>query len=100
MDPMSGRFVEEERAEQWMARVEVGEVVKIKGEELEIVKIEGREMTLKLLSAEDRGRRAIGDAFEGLDAMRESAREHNIEGLFPGQKGRKRDVPRGNRARR
>lgn len=54
MDSMSGQFVEEDRAEKWMARVEVGEIVKIKGEELEIVKIEGREMTLKLLSAEER----------------------------------------------
>ncbi len=52
MDPMAGRFVEEDRAEKWMARVEIGEVVKIKGEELEIVEIGDRTLTLKLLSPE------------------------------------------------
>ncbi len=35
MDPNAGRFVEEAQAESWMQRIEVGEVVKIKGEEFE-----------------------------------------------------------------
>lgn len=54
MDTNAGEFVGEDRVEQWMQRIAVGETVKIKGEELEVVKIERREITLKLLSYEER----------------------------------------------
>ena len=62
MDTRSGEFVEDERAESWMQRIGIGEVVKIKGEELEVVGISGREITLRLLSANDRLARALGDS--------------------------------------
>jgi hypothetical protein len=54
MNTNSGEFVEEARAEAWMKRLELGEPIKIKGEELEVVKIERREVTLKLLSVGER----------------------------------------------
>ena len=54
MDSNAGEFVGEERAEDWMQRVAVGEIVKIKGEELEVMAIDKRTIVLKLLSAEDR----------------------------------------------
>jgi hypothetical protein len=54
MNPSSGEFVDEDRSESWMQRIEVGEVIKIKGEECEVVKIGRREITLKLLSSADR----------------------------------------------
>lgn len=54
MNPNAGRFIEEEKAKAWMQRIEVGEVVKIKGEELEIVEIGDRTLKLKLLSAQER----------------------------------------------
>lgn len=54
MDTNSGRFVEEENAEAWMERISVGEIIKIKGEELEVVQIHQREIVLKLRSADDR----------------------------------------------
>ena len=54
MDPNAGRFVEEAQAESWMQRIEVGEVVKIKGEEFEVLGFEGREIRLRMRSAEDR----------------------------------------------
>ncbi len=54
MDTDAGRFVEDEKAETWMQRLDIGEVVKIKGEELEVVKIEGRLVVLKLLNSEER----------------------------------------------
>ena len=54
MDTNAGEFVGEERAEAWMQRIEVGEVVKIKGEELEVLRIDERTIVLKLLSASDK----------------------------------------------
>jgi hypothetical protein len=54
MDSNAGEFVGEERAEAWMQRIGVGEVIKIKGEELEVVSIGRREITLKLLSFTER----------------------------------------------
>ena len=54
MDTNCGEFVDESRAEQWMKRVEVGQTIKILGEEFEITGISRREMTVKLLSYEDR----------------------------------------------
>ena len=54
MDTNSGRFIEEQNAESWMQRIEVGEIIKIKGEELRVVSIESRRITLELMSAEDR----------------------------------------------
>ena len=63
MDTRSGEFVEDERAESWMQRIDIGEVVKIKGAELEVVGIAGREIRLCLLSASDRAARALGDVY-------------------------------------
>ena len=62
MDTNAGRFVEEENAEKWMKRLAVGEVVKIKNEELIVVAIgpdaerglSDREVILALKSEEDR----------------------------------------------
>ncbi len=71
MDANAGRFIEEQTAEAWMQRIEVGEVVKIKGEELRVVSIEDRRITLELMSAEDR---VLGEesAMASLFALRES----------------------------
>ncbi len=73
MNTDTGQFVEEDRAEQWMQRLTIGEIIKIKGEELEVVKIEGRECTLKLLSAAER----FGKA--DMDALREMTRKPLFE---------------------
>ncbi len=54
MDTNTGEFVGPDRAEAWMERLGVGEIVKIKGEELEVVKIGRSEVTLELCSLEDR----------------------------------------------
>ena len=64
MDTNAGEFVGEERAESWMQRIEIGEVVKIKGEELEVVMIGRHEITLKLLGQRDRDRRAMQSIVE------------------------------------
>ena len=61
MDSNAGEFVDERRAEKWMERIAVGEVVKIKGEELEVVTIGKREITLKLLSHDDRMNRLLDE---------------------------------------
>lgn len=84
MNPQTGQFVQEDRAEQWMQRVEVGEIVKIKGEELEIVEIEDRHIKLKLLSVRDR----IGKSFTALDDLREQLQCKNGETLFAPSKKR------------
>lgn len=68
MDTNAGEFVGEERAEAWMQRIEVGEIVKIKGEKLEVVRIEKREITLKLLSAYERTMRGFATFAEEEDA--------------------------------
>jgi len=68
MDPNAGRFIEEERAEAWMARIEVGETIKIKGEELEVVEIGDRTVTLKLLSFEERMSRGLPSFADQEDA--------------------------------
>lgn len=60
MDTNAGEFVEEERAERWMQRLQVGEIVKIKGEELQVVSTDKREVTLRLLSAADRLKNLFG----------------------------------------
>ena len=54
MDPNVGRFIEEENAEKWMETLEIGEIVKIKGEELEVAEIGDRTVTFKLRSAMER----------------------------------------------
>lgn len=66
MDTNSGEFVEEDRAEQWMKRVEVGQTIKILGEEFEITKIDRREMTVKMFSFEDRLRGSMGSALADM----------------------------------
>ena len=60
MDPNSGRFVEEQYAESWMQRIEIGETIKIKGEECEVTAIGDRHITLRLLSADERMAKAFG----------------------------------------
>lgn len=66
MDTNAGEFVSEERAEAWMQRIQVGEVVKIKSEELEVVGIGKHEITLKLLSQRDRDLRDMKAAIEDI----------------------------------
>lgn len=59
MDTNAGRFVGEESAKSWMQRVEVDEVIKIKGEECRVVSINGRRLEVELLSSDDRMRRQM-----------------------------------------
>ncbi len=95
MNPQTGQFVQEDRAEQWMQRVEIGEVVKIKGEELEIVEIEGRHIKLKLLSAEDRMQKVfdvMDIEYESLDGLRGSLQNENARSLFKQPANKKREV--------
>jgi len=56
MDTDSGRFLREddERVQSWMQRIEVGEIVKIKGEECRVESIGDRTITLGLLSRLER----------------------------------------------
>ena len=54
MNTDTGEFVEDSKAEKWMQRLDIGEVVKLKGEECEVVAIEDREVRLKLMNSEDR----------------------------------------------
>ena len=68
MDPNAGRFIEEECAENWMARIEVGETIKIKGEELEVTEIGDRTVTLKLLSHDERMSRGLPSFADREDA--------------------------------
>jgi hypothetical protein len=78
MDTNAGRFVEEADAEKWMQRLEVGEVVEIKGEELTVLAFDNRRVVLELRSADDRvtaelaaGERLV-DLREQLQASRAS----------------------------
>ena len=54
MDTSRGEFVEDSRAEKWMKRLEVGQVVKVLEEEFEVKEISKRTILLQMLSAEDR----------------------------------------------
>ncbi len=78
MDTNAGRFVEEADAEKWMQRLAVGEIVKIKGEELVVLAIDDRRVVLQLQSAEDRslaeaaGGEHLADLREHLQAARET----------------------------
>lgn len=54
MDTNQGRFVEEEQAESWMQRIQVGEIIKIKGEECRVEAIGSHIVTLKLLNPSER----------------------------------------------
>ena len=74
MDTNSGRFVEEENADRWMQRLEVGETIKIKGEELRVVEISGRRVTLELKSATERMLEE-GEAAERLGELRDQKRQ-------------------------
>ena len=64
MDTNSGEFVGLDRAEQWMKRIEVGQNVKILGEEFEVLGFKGRTMVVKLLSYGER---------LGIDALASAA---------------------------
>ena len=70
MDTRSGEFVREEEIEKWMETVTVGEIVKMKGEEMRIKEIGRRTLTLELLSHEDR-------MHEQFSSMTTSFEEHN-----------------------
>ena len=96
MDSNAGRFVEEQQAEEWMSRIAVGEVVKIKGEELEVTKIGEREITLKLLSFEERNARAM----KSLGAMRGALAESGLEGLLRSTPDVQTEIPPRNRHER
>lgn len=54
MNTDTGHFVKEEGATPDMVRVEVGEVVKVKGERFRVMEIGDRNLTLELMSYEDR----------------------------------------------
>jgi len=82
MNTDTGEFVGPDRAEAWMERLGIGEIVKIKGEELEVIRIEGREVTLKLRSWEDR----FVDT-KTIEALRELTKTP----LFKGKEKRQRD---------
>ena len=70
MDPNAGRFVPEEDAASWMPRFEVGEVLKVKGEEFEVQRIEERALILKPLSLIERRMREFS-ALAGIQDIRE-----------------------------
>lgn len=63
MDTEAGKFRAEDdpKAESWMTRIALGEVVEVKGEQFEVAGITERYLTLKLMSAEERGQRALRD---------------------------------------
>jgi hypothetical protein len=94
MDTNAGKFVGPDRAQQWMKRVEVGQQLKILGEEFEVLEIRDRTMVVKLLSFEERmgvgGDLAsiIADVERGNEdlAMKEQAR-HRKE-MLDRQRGR------------
>ncbi len=60
MNADSGQFVDEDQAKNWMQRIAIAEVVKIKGEECRVVRIDGRKIELELMSFEDRMREECG----------------------------------------
>jgi hypothetical protein len=85
MNPNSGEFEDGARAKAWMERVKVGEVVKIKGEELEIVSIAKRTITLKLLSADDRLRSNFDDVVQSYEESRDIEIERQMKKLLKHQ---------------
>ncbi len=78
MDSNAGEFVGDERAEAWMQRIQVGEIVKIKGEELEVVEIGRREITLKLLSRYER-EKLLADYGELANAESQHQRKNMLK---------------------
>lgn len=73
MNTNSGRFVKDDEAQDWMQRLAVGEIVKIKGAEFEVETIVNRRVTLKLLSAQDRTDAAL-QQLETRDRLRTQQR--------------------------
>ncbi len=67
MDTNAGRFVEEASAEDWMQRISVNEIIKLKGEDCRVVRIGERQVVLELMSATDR----IGVESEALASILE-----------------------------
>lgn len=90
MNTETGEFVELDRAEKWMEKLAIDEIVMIKGGYLTVVKIQGREVTLKLLSAEDRV----------LLVPQDIIREMTQTPKFGGKEKKQRDHKHGGRARR
>ena len=79
VDTDSGRFVDDAHAQKWMKRIALGEIVKVKDEEMEVVAIRERTITLKLLSFEERFGR--GNAFEdAADIESRRQRERMLSG--------------------
>ena len=64
MNTDTGRFVDERDAKSWMQRIEVGETIKLKGEECKVISIGDRRVTLELLSSDDRQRSYIDALFD------------------------------------
>ena len=69
MDSHAGRFREKNdpKIESWMQRIGLGEVVEIKGEEFEVAGVTERYLTLKLLSAEERQKKALDEIAANRD---------------------------------
>ena len=70
MDANSGRFVDDAEAGPWMPRFEIGEVIKVKGEEFEVERIEERQLVLKPLSFMERLVRET-QALGGIQELRQ-----------------------------
>ncbi len=62
MNTETGIFEQEEEAPTWATTIEIGEVVKIKGEECRVTEIKRRSITLELMSRTDRQ-----EMFDALD---------------------------------
>jgi len=67
MDTDSGRFVDDNQSQAWMKRIAVGEIIKIKDEELEVIEIGERTIKLKLLSFDERFARSLTDFTDAAD---------------------------------
>lgn len=87
MNTETGEFVDEQRAEAWMKQISVGEVVKIKDEELEVVSIGKREITLKLLSHAERVAKelAFGSVVD-FEEFREAESKRQFENMLKRRK--------------
>jgi len=79
MDTETGQFVAENKAEAWMKRIQMHEIVEIKGAVLEVVSIGRREITLKLLSRDERKKlKDILSDYEQLAANESKRQRENM----------------------
>lgn len=91
MDTEQGRFVEESEAKEWMERLGVGEVVKIKGAEFKVLEIGERTVRLELMSAKDRQEHRIGEMFKEAPPITDLVRRGPMDGLNRAER-RRRDA--------